>query len=534
VAPKASEKIQSRIEMRTWWLIGLSILMILGFSVTIPLLLLSLVRAGVLQGVLPADGGFSLVVGLLGLAAVFSLNLIYQQSQINLMRRRIVQDQMDLEQSKSRLGELTSLLQLGNTLQMDLPLQTVLEITVRRIASTLHAHDVDLFLLSRETKSLHVAASFGLTRRPPEPEVPYGEGPVGWCARHREPVLLVAGGADSPFGDYAAARSAIGSILFLPIQVEKRCVGVLQISRAASADPFRPEHRDVAKGFADSLGPVIDRARGAASLRQNTAAVAAAAVPTTQSAAGSFEDAFLQSASQELKSPLTAMVAYSEVLEQNDKRMTPAMRSEFVGRIRSEADRTMGLIDDVLDLVRLELGRYVLELRVGNLNRVVRDALEAVTAVAGAKEVTLEARLDETIPDQHLDGPKMLHSIVHLLRNAVRYSPTRGRVIVETKLGDGDVRVTVIDGGPALDPDRPDSAFELGAPGTTEGTTKRARASAGFGLHLTKRFVELHGGNVGASTGVEGASTFWIQLPWGGDLSTLVGGDPFAEELARS
>jgi len=380
-----------------------------------------------------------------------------------------------------------------------------------------------------------VAASFGLTSHQPEPEVPYGEGPVGWCARHREPVLLVSGERGSTFADYAAARSGTGSFLFVPIQVEKRCVGVLQISRAASADRFRVEHRDVAKAFADSIGPVIDRARGAATLRQDTAAVAAAAAPTGQSAAGSFEDLFLQSAGQELKSPLTAMVAYSEVLEQNDKRMTPAMRSEFVGRIRSEADRTMGLIDDVLDLVRLELGRYVLELRVGNVNRVVREAMDSVAPSAGAKELTFEARLDETIPDQHLDTPKLLHSIIHLLRNAVRYSPSKGSVVVETKLGDGDVTISVIDGGPAPDSEHPDEVFELeGGLASGDGAPKRARQSPGFGLHLTKRFVELHGGSVGASTSAEGASVFWIQLPWGGDLSTLVGGDPFAEELART
>ena len=160
---KPSDRLQSRIESKTWWLIGLSILMILGFSVTIPLLLLSMVKAGILQGVLPSDGGFSVVVGLLGLAAVFSLNLIYQQTQINAMRRRMVQNQVDLEQSKSRFAELTSLFQLGSSLHMELPLQTILEIAVRRVASTLHAHDVDLFLLSRETKSLHCASSFGLT-----------------------------------------------------------------------------------------------------------------------------------------------------------------------------------------------------------------------------------------------------------------------------------------------------------------------------------------------------------------------------------
>ncbi|MEK7314677.1 MAG: GAF domain-containing sensor histidine kinase [Candidatus Eisenbacteria bacterium] len=532
MAARPTDKLQSRIESKTWWLIGLSILMILGFSVTIPLLLLSLVRAGVLEGVLPADGGFSLVVGLLGLAAVFSLNLIYQQMQINKMRRSMVQDQMDLEQSKSRLAELTSLFQLGNSLHMELPLQTILEITVRRIGSTLHAHDVDVFLLSRETRALHCTASFGLTPRPPQLEIPYGEGPVGWCARHRESILLVAGDRGVPFADFLASRADSGSVLFVPIQADRRCVGVLQIARSASAEPFRAEHREVAQLFADNVGPVIERARGAATLRQNMAAVAAVAAPVEASVAGSFQDSLLQSAGQELKSPLTSIVAYSEVLDQDDARMTPALRREFSGRVRAEAKRMMGLVDDVLDLVRLEMGRYVLELRIASVNDVVKEAVEAVRPLAAAKQIVFEASLDENIPSQHFDPAKLRHSITHLLRNAILFSPSKGRVTIATLMGDGDVRITVLDGGPTVDAADPAEIFEIDVVARNE--QKRARNGVGFGLHLTKRFVELHGGTVGAGATADGGSMLWIQLPWSSDLSTLVGEDPFAEELTRA
>jgi K+-sensing histidine kinase KdpD len=532
VASRPADKIQSRIESRTWWLIGLSILMILGLSVTIPLLLVSLVRAGVLDGVLPSDGGFSVVVGLLGFAALFSLNLIYQQTQLNQMRRRMIQDQMDLEQSKSRLAELTSLFQLGNSLHMELPLQTILEITVRRIGSTLHAHEVDIFLLSRERKSLQGAASFGLAPRPPQPEIAYGEGPVGWCARHREPVLLVAGERADRFAEYLTSRADTGSILFLPVLVEKRCVGVLQIARSASAEPFRDEHRDIARLFADNVGPVIERAQGAALLRQSTAAVASVPAPVVASVAGSFQDSFLHSAGRELKSPLAAIVAYSEVLDQNDKRLTPAMRAEFWGRVRAEAQRMMGLVDDVLDLVRLELGRYVLELRVGSVNDVVKEAVEATRVPAAVKEIVVDLSLDEKIRSHHLDPAKLRHSVIHLLQNAIRFSPFKGRVTVMTRMEDGDVRIEVLDKGPVVDAADPAEIFEIDV---TEGSErKRARSGVGLGLHLTKRFVELHGGTVGAGASPDGGSLFWIQLPWSDDLSTLVGEDPFAEELTRA
>lgn len=531
VAIKPSDRLQSQLDSRTWWLIGLSILLMLALCATIPLLLLSLVRAGLLDAAFNTDGGFRLVAGLVALTVLFSGNLVFRMVQLNRLRRRMIQDQMDLEQSRSRLSELTSLFQLDNSLHMGLPLQTILEITVRRVAATLHAHEVDLYLLSRETKSLHDAASFGLAARPPQPEVPYGQGPVGWCARHHQPLLIEAGDTRPAFAEYSAAHPDTGSVLFIPVLSEKRSVGVLQIARAKTADSFRPEHRDLAQFFADNVGPVIERARGAAALRLKTAAVTGDPAPTAAGVAGPFQDSFIQSAGQELKAPLTAIVAYSEVLDQNDKRMSPAMRAEFSERLRTEAQRLMGLVDDVLDLVRLELGRYVLELRIGQLNDVVKEAVEAVRVQATAKGITVETSLDEQIPSQHLDPAKLRHSVVHLLRNAISFAPAKSRVTVTTKLGDGDVRITVLDQGPAVEAHHPGEIFEIDV--VARNDLKRAKNGVGFGLHLAKRFVELHGGKVGAAAAPDGGSMLWIELPWTSDLSSLVGVDIFAEELTQ-
>jgi signal transduction histidine kinase len=535
VAPQKPTEIQADIDRRTWWLIGLSILLILGCSVTIPLLLLSLIRAGVLDGVVPTDGGAILIAGLLGLATIFSINLVYQQRRLNRMRRRTVQDQLDVEQAKSRLAELASLFQLGSTLQMELPLETMLEITVRRVASTFHAHEVDVFLLSRETKSLLPRASYGLARRAPEPEIPFGEGLVGGCARSREPILVAAGATDHRSAEFFASHPHVASALLVPLHVEQRCVGVVQICRAASAESFRAEHLELARLFAESLGAIVDRSLTAASLRQKAAADVAGGAPAgaaVHGASGAFEDVFVSLSGQELKSPLTSIVAYAEVLDQNDKRLTPALRTEFTGRLRNEAQRLMGLVDDVLDIVRLDLGRYLLDLRNGHVNEVVHGAVDALRPLAVARRVTFDLSLDEAIPSQHLDVAKIGHSIAHLLRNAVGFSPAGGNVTVRTVQGDGEVLIEIRDGGPPVALEPAAMLFELEAMTREEGA--RAKQGLGFGLHLAKRYVELHGGSVGTGAGPEGGSVFWIRLPSSGDLSPLVGEDPYVEDLTRS
>ncbi len=520
---------QTQYDRRGWWLLGLAILIILSFCVTVPMLYVGLVRSGFLGDRLPASGEGILLIGLLGLTTLFCLYMIHQQSQLNRLRRKLHQDEMDLEQSRGRLAELTSLFQLGNTLHMDLPLETVSEITVRRVASTLHSHDVSLFLHDAESRTLSCKSSFGLSPRGPEPDVKIGEGPVGWAARHREPILMRADEKEARFAQFFASHPDAGSVLILPVTVEKRCVAVLQACRASKAEPFRLEHRDIGQLFADNVAAVIDRAQAMIRFRQ-VAATAGTAATQPEAGEGAFRDAFLTSAATELKSPLTTIVAYGEVLDQNDSKMTPAMRREFSSRLRDEAQRMMGLVDDVLDMVRLELGRYLLELHLGSVNQIARSALEAVKPLADTKGIAIDLDLDSSIPDQHVDPGKLGQSIIHLLRNGVRFSPSRGRVRLVTKLDEEGVLIEVRDAGPPIPPEASQAIFELEDTGDRFG--KRCKDGHGVGLHVTRRYVELHGGQVGAGTSGDGGATFWIRLPRGEDLTSILGSDPFLEELA--
>ena len=523
---------QIQFDRRAWGILGLAILLILAFSATIPSLYVSLIRSGFLGDRLPAGGGWMLLVGLVGLTSLFCLYMIHQQREINRFRQKMMHDQMELEQSRGRLAELTSLFQLGNNLHMELPLETILEITVRRVASTLHSHDVCLFLYDSDTKTLSCRSSFGLGSRDPEPDVALGDGAVGWSARHREPILMTARDKEARFASFFGSHPDTGSVLVLPIAIENRTVAVLQVCRAAKAAPFSLDHRDVGQLFADNVAAVIDRARVMDRLRQSTNAIASAATADAAVPAGPFRDSFLSAATAELKSPLTTIVAYSEVLDQNEKKMTPSMRLEFTARLRSEAQRMMVLVEDVLDVVRLELGRYMMELTVANVNESVRTAIDAVRPMAEARGVSLEMALDQNIPDQHLDPGKLRQAVLGLVRNGIRFSPPKGRVRVSTWLRDDSVTIEIRDSGPPVPEETAALVFDLEQ--AAAGEMKRCKDGLGFGLHLAKRFVELHGGTVAAGTDPAGAgASFWIRLPRSGDLARLVGADPFVEELAK-
>src|SRR6267378_3657214 len=263
---------QRQADRKATTLLGLVILVLLGFAFTVQTLWVSVVRSGFLGDNAPA-GGWMLLVGLVGLTVLFCLYILHQQTEINRFRSRVMSEQMELEQSRGRLAELTSLFQLGNSLHMDLPLDTILEITVRRVASTLHSHDVSLYLLEPQTKVLTCRARFGITPKDADAEIRLGEGAVGWVARHREPILMRSTDREARFANHFAAHPDAGSALILPVTFEKRCVGVLQAHRTAKAEPFRLEHRDIGQLFADNVAGVIDRALVVQNLEQRAAGI---------------------------------------------------------------------------------------------------------------------------------------------------------------------------------------------------------------------------------------------------------------------
>ncbi len=522
--------VQKQADRRTTALLGLVILVLLGFAFTVQTLWVSVVRSGFLGDNLPV-GGWMLLVGLVGLTVLFCLYILHQQAEISRFRSRLLNDQMELEQSRGRLAELTSLFQLGNSLHMDLPLDTILEITVRRVASTLHSHDVAIYLVEPETKTLRCRARSGLTPREPDQEIRLGDGAVGWVGRHREPILMRATDREARFAEHFMAHPDAGSALILPVNFENRCVAVLQVHRGLKAEPFRLEHRDVGQLFADNVAGVIERALVVQHLEERASdAKAAAPGETPGQQVTPFQDSFLSAAENELKTPLTTIMAYAEVLDQNDKRMTTSMRREFTGRLRGEAQRLLNLVDDVLDLARLETGRFLLDLRVDNVNKIAHDAAETMRGLAVSKQVDLELKLDDKIPDQHLDTAKVRQAILHLLQNAIRFSPAKGRVSLSTWLGDDHVQLEVRDSGPMVEPEAAAMVFDIEAQGS--GISKRVKDGLGFGLHLAKRFVELHGGEVGVGESPSGAgAAFWIRLPRAGALENVLGHDPFAEQM---
>ena len=217
---------------------------------------------------------------------------------------------------------------------------------------------------------------------------------------------------------------------------------------------------------------------------------------------------FLSSMSHELRTPMNAILGFAQVLDMDDR--LHADQRDFVGEILKGGHHLLELINDVLELSRIESGKVHLSLEALELADVVDECRALILPLADARRLTLAVALPASATLRG-DRVRLKQSLLNLLSNAVKYNREGGEIrLAATPAGAGRLRVTVSDSGHGIAPERMHELFQpfsrLGAEqGSIEGT--------GIGLNITRRLVELMGGKVGAESTPNLGSEFWIELP---------------------
>jgi signal transduction histidine kinase len=504
----------SNIRKRNWFLWALAFAVVLGLCAAVPLLYLPLVATlGQLDPAQAptAEHAYYILVGLTGLVVIFCLYLVLKQHELERMRVTLVREAQETEQGRTRLLELSSMFQLATTLNLQLSLEVVLEIIVRRVVSAMRAQQASIMLTNNETGELVTRAAYGLEAEfARNARVRLGENIAGRVAESGQPVLLNPGeSGESEFGRHFKNDRNITSALSLPLRVGQRCVGVLNVNRINHPESFEEHHREILSMFAEHVAAVIERAETLDKLGSRSRELEAANAHLIQ--LNTMKDLFLSTASHELKTPLTSVIGYAELLDDQGQRLTQAQRAEFLGRLRTEAERLMSLIEDILDLTRLESGKFSLNKTPFAVSEVAREAVETMRGLAGKHGVAIRESYETGLPELLLDEVKMRQVVTNLLTNAVKFSPSGGTVDVRVSREPRWVRIDVADHGPGVSPDEATHIFELFGQGVSE--VARADAGVGIGLHLVKRISELHGGHVGVNSVPGEGSTFWVRLP---------------------
>jgi PAS domain S-box-containing protein len=253
---------------------------------------------------------------------------------------------------------------------------------------------------------------------------------------------------------------------------------------------------------------------------------------------------FLANMSHELRTPLNAIIGFSEVLADGLMGEMTAQQKGFIGDIFDSGKHLLALINDILDLSKVEAGKMLLDVESVQVSSLLASSLSIIKGKAATRHISLELRADKTLGSMWADGRKVKQIVYNLLSNAVKFSPEGGNVVLEASrvsrddvgqlsgewkgralpLIDNDftefLKISVTDGGIGISPEglehlfRPFSQIDSGLARKFEGT--------GLGLAMVKLLAELHGGAVAVESAVNEGSRFTVWLPFRARLTLAV------------
>jgi len=276
---------------------------------------------------------------------------------------------------------------------------------------------------------------------------------------------------------------------------------------------------------ASSLLPVLARAQATRSLRmanaelerqvrQNVMELAEAnhrleLARTAAEHANAEKSRFLSNMSHELRTPLNGILGFAQILAADKLPATQLEKQRFARNIVQSGQHLLKLVNEILDLARIEAGKVPLAMEAVDLPTVLQECRMMVTPLAAKRDISLGFG---TVPQKSLraDRTRLVQVLINLLSNAIKYNHEQGRVAVDCSPVNGSrLRISVSDTGPGLDPDQVQHIFQpfhrLGRDEEEEGS--------GLGLALTRRVVEAMQGAIGVESEPGEGSTFWVELP---------------------
>ncbi len=228
---------------------------------------------------------------------------------------------------------------------------------------------------------------------------------------------------------------------------------------------------------------------------------------------------FVSHVSQELKTPLASINAYAEMLVDGEAEDTETI-GQFCGVIQSQAQRLSRLIEDILNISRIESGLVKVSKKTHSLALIIRDSVEMITSYAQEKNITVHSPASILYDQVTIDRDMISQVVINLLSNAVKYTPSGGEITVRTDLNEiqGQVTVTITDTGVGIPAEDVEHVFDKFY--RVKANNKCAKGT-GLGLNLVRQIVEtVHGGSVFVTSTVGEGSTFGIVLPLSKETAT--------------
>jgi GAF domain-containing protein len=407
------------------------------------------------------------------------------------------------------VGELKALGEVGQTVSSTLDLQTVLSTIVGHAVQLSATSGGIIYEYDEAKQEFHLRASQRMEDEAVEAlratPVRPGQGATGQAATTRAPVqvpnILEQRESTATSVRPILARLGYRSVLAVPLLREGRIMGALTVWRK-EAGSFSPEVVNLLQTFATQSALAIQNARLFREIEEKSKQI---------EAANRHKSEFLANMSHELRTPLNAIIGFSEVLGERLFGELNEKQAEYTEDILTSGRHLLSLINEILDLSKVEAGRMELEVAAFDLPLAIDNARTFVRERATKHGITLDVAVDQRLGEFTGDERKIKQILLNLLSNAVKFTPEGGRVGINARQTNGAVEISVSDTGIGIAPEDQAKIFEEFR--QVGGDYAHKKEGTGLGLTLAKKFVELHGGKIWVESGVGKGSRFIFTLP---------------------
>jgi signal transduction histidine kinase len=368
---------------------------------------------------------------------------------------------------------------------------------------------------SETTGEFHISASWNareeFVRSIEAAQITLGKGASGRSAATGKPTQIsdILVEPDYPYRDILQ-REGYRAVLSVPMLREERVIGTVVVVRKTPG-AFSERHVNLLTTFANQTTIAIENARLYRDVTDKGRMLEEANRHKSQ---------FLANMSHELRTPMNAIIGFSEILLDPSLQVSDEERAQFLTDILTSGKHLLNLINEVLDLSKIEAGRMELHIAPTDLDEILEAVQSTARPLAAKKSIDLQFGSDPGIAPLAVDAARVKQVLLNLVGNAVKFTPDGGRVSVTTSLdGDsGSVKISVTDTGPGIPPEEHERIFlEFQQAKASRDVAKPE--GTGLGLALAKRFVEMHGGRIWVESQIGRGSTFTFTLPLEGPPS---------------
>ena len=421
------------------------------------------------------------------------------------------------EQVRRRLAEQKVLYGIAQHLASTLDVPTLLKFIINHLSAFFRAKFATMRLLDETGTFLQTGATFGITdeyirhanenmQLSLDPSTPGGQSPAAVAIREKRICAISDIARDRRFTDWrkAAKMQSYTSVVSVPLIPTDTPIGVLSLY-FQDVRRLQPEEYELLQVASRTSAIALQRAMlDERLLKEEVSRRALEEV-------SHLKTEFVSLVSHELRTPLTSIQGYVKLILAGHTGDLNPLQAEFLTTVGRNTDRLVALVDDLLDISRIETGRLELVLESLRLEDIVQSEVESLKSQADEKDIAITVDLEEGLPRVKADSHRLGQVISNLLDNAIKYSLDHSAVKITANQIGKNVLVKVIDSGIGISPEERGKLFQRFYRGDSD--LVRSTWGTGLGLAITHHLVEMHGGKVWVESEKGHGSTFTFTIP---------------------